>query len=170
MNLSNMSTEEIKAECKKISHQISELQITLREIEKIERERIIENLKQYVGKCYAVRPYKAPPTSAPVRYIKIVDIPIEQHTMTTTIFNENQLPAFSFWVKDQDNILKLCSHYKRVDLNERELGFDFAPAFLSSITKKHTFYDDSYEEITPEEFNKALEKHLKCLYNAVTCI
>ena len=106
-----------------------------------------------------------------VKYSKIIEIPQEQYTMTTTIFNENQLPAFSFWVHDQKNILGLGNHFRRQSFDERELGMELDTAFLGAITKNRILYGDmNYQEITPEEFNKALEKHLKCLYNAVTSI
>lgn len=171
MSLSNMSTEELKAKRKETSHKISELNSLLREIDELDRERKKEELKKYVGKCYAVRPHDAPLSSAPYKYTKIVEVPVEQYTMTSTIFNENQLPAFSFWVKDQNNILNLKNHFRRQSFDEREFGLDSETAFLGAVNKSRILYnDDSYEEITPEEFNKAFQKHLKCLYNAVISI
>ena len=170
MSLSNMSTEEIKAERKKISHQISEFKIKLREIEDEERKRIKKDLKQYVGKCYAVRPQNASLSSAPVKYSKIIEIPQEQYTMTATIFNGNQLPAFSFWVNDQKNILGLGNHFKRESFDETEFGFNSDTVPLEAISKNRVYGSMDYQEITSKEFNKALEKHLKCLYSAVTGI
>jgi len=171
MNISNMTTEEIKAESKKISHQISELKIKLREINEIEIKRSKENLKQYVGKCYAVRPYGVSVNSPAYKYTKIIEVPQEQYTMNGTVYNENQLPAFSFWVKDQQNILKLDNHFNRQDCDEREFGFDADTVFLGTIVGNRISYGDMvYQEITQKEFNEALNKHLKCLYEAVTRI
>lgn len=171
MNMFNMTTEEIKVESKKISHQISELKNKLKEIEEIEIKRSKENLKQYVGKCYAVRPYGASVNSPVYKYTKIIEVPQEQYTMNGTFYNENQLPAFSFWVKDQKNILSLGNHFRKQSSDERELGMELDTAFLGAITKNRILYGDmSYQEITPEEFNKALKKHLKCLYDAITCV
>lgn len=171
MNISNMTTEEIKAKEKELSNQISKLKKELREIGEIKRERSKEELKQYVGKCYAVRPQDAPLSSIPHKYTKIIEVPQEQYIMTSTIYNENQLPAFSFWVVDQDNILDLGNHFRREHLCEREYGFDSDTAFLGAITKNCIMYGDMrYDEITQEEFNEALKNHLKCLYDAVTSI
>lgn len=172
MSLSNMSIKELKAERKKIDHQITDLKIKLREIEKIEREHSKEELKKYVGKCYAVYSTDAPISAPPYRYIKIIHVPQEQNTMTSVIYNENQLPAFSFWVEDQEDILKLNKHFKTRNFDEREYGFDSSDAFLGFITKKKHVMSGhiNYREISQEEFNEALEKHLKCLYDAVTCI
>ena len=67
--------------------------------------------------------------------------------------------------KDTLDRLKLQSEI------EREFGLDSETAFLGAVNKSCILCgDDSYEEITPEEFNKAFQKHLKCLYDAVTSI
>lgn len=47
------------------------------------RELVKQKLKPYVGKCYSFQE----------KYWCIVDVPREEYTMTTVIFNEYQLPA-----------------------------------------------------------------------------
>lgn len=155
-----------------IDLQISALKRNLREIEEENRKIIKEHLRSFVGKCFVVVSGVEYPV--PIKYVKIIDVPREYNTMTGVEFNEYQLPAFSFYVKNKDNILG-NKNPLRPKTNEDLYGFDEDTVFLLDLTYNekgvyHRYHRHNYVEITTEEFNQKLSEHLECLREAVTCI
>lgn len=120
---------------KEIDKQIAELKVLRRQIEDEARERFKEKAKQHIGRCFKVNG----------KYAKIIDIPHEYHTMTGIEFNKYQFPAI----------------YLGIDPDAYRAGYDRTPVV--------PFYEDTlfsgawgegndslntYEEITPEEFER----------------
>lgn len=139
---------------REIQNEISRLQLMLREAEEQEREQHREQARKFVGKCYR---------GSDGQVFKIISIPITKLYMTGQRYNEYQFPAL---------FLKYPTELKEkyIDNQLDEFSpFEIDTVYFNIKNNVPGEYNDSYDEITNEEFNIELDKcinHFKELIGA----
>lgn len=120
-----------------IDRQISALKQQRNELEKKKREIFLESAQANVGRCFIVND---------ATYVKVLDVPQVEWTMTGSDFNQYQYPA--------------------IYITQDEVPFEFKTFFSGAWGEEYDSFNH-YKEITQEEFNAKFDEVIKEFSNKV---
>lgn len=116
---------------KEIDNKILELKAERRKLENEERENFLELAKSNVGRCFKVNN----------TFVKVLDVPQVEQTMTGVNFNQYQYPAI--WLDDEEDI-----------------PFFIDTLFSGAWGIGHHPTRTEYKEISKEEFNAEFDRRV----------
>lgn len=118
---------------KELDAKILELKNLRYNLEKEEIALFKQEAKKNVGRCFLINNCK---------YVKVVDIPQEEYSVTRTIFNRCQYPALFL-------------------TNDSYEPFEYDTLFSAAWGEGKEIRNVKYKEISKEEFNKEFERVLQ---------
>lgn len=126
---------------REIDEQIKYLQNERYKLHKQEIEDFKKNAEKNIGRCFK---------ESHGRYVKVIGVPQERHTMTDIDINMYQYPALF--------------------LTDGVLPFELNTMYSGTWEFKGDNFNWPYEEITKEEFNEVFEKKLEAFKrNVISC-
>ena len=126
---------------REIDEQIKYLQNERYKLHKQEIEDFKKNAEKNIGRCFK---------ASNGRYVKVIGVPQERHTMTDIDINMYQYPALF--------------------LTDGILPFEVNTLYSGTWEFKSDNFNGPYDEITKEEFNEVFEKKLEAFKrNVISC-
>lgn len=120
---------------KEIDKQIQELKEERRKLQGKEDEKFLEEARKNIGRCFLVNDRI---------YVKVIDVPKKEYTLTHVEFNQYQYPAI--YINDSD----------RKDVEPFYYDTLFSGAWGVGIEHLNT-----YKEISKEEFDSEFDRKMK---------